>query len=170
MPVCIVHICVHKNAIHTDPSGLWTPDCSVVGCLNFSQSPDQTRQVTKELSAAVGRVTGCPTTVFLVGSQSSLPELLARVKAEVTLWSRAQAVGQAPWGAPGSLSEHSRGILMGRGMPTGSVLCQLCSGIWHEIHLGLLAIVTLFVPHIGKIWEAFEITIRNAGAFFSFLW
>lgn len=135
------------------------------GHLNFSQSPDQTKQVTKELSAPLGRVTGCPTSVFLVGGQSSLPELLAQVKAEVTLWSRAQAVGQAPWGAPGRLSEHS---IMGRGMPTGSVVCQLCRGIWHEIHLGLLAIVTLFVPHIGKIWEAFEITISNAGAFFPF--
>lgn len=136
--------------------------------LNFSQSPDQIRQVTKELLAPLGRVTGCPGTVFLVGGLSSLPELLARGKAEVTVWSRAQAVSQVPWGAPGRLSEHSRGIIMGRGMPRGSEVCQLCSEIWHEIQLGLLANVTLFVPHIGKTREAFEITLRHAGAFPSF--
>lgn len=115
MPVCIVHICVHKNAVHTDLSGLWTPDCSSLEYLNFSQSPEQTRQVTEELLAPLGRVTGCPGQFSSwAGGRSSLPELLARGKAEVTVWSRVQAVGEAPWRAPGRLPEHSRGIIMGR--------------------------------------------------------
>lgn len=83
------------------------------GYLNFFQSPDQTRQLTKELFAPPGRLTGCPRTVFLVGGKNSLPEFLAQGKAEVTVWNSAQAVGQVPSGAPGRASEHLRRIIMG---------------------------------------------------------
>lgn len=76
--------------------------------------------MTKELFAPPGRLTGCPRTVFLVGGKNCLPEFLAQGKAEVTVWNRAQAEGQVPSGAPGRASEHSRRIITGRGMPTGS--------------------------------------------------
>lgn len=117
MPVCTVHIMsIKMQYVLTRPVSV--PQIALSsGYLNFSQSPDQTRQVTNELFAPLGRVTGCPRTVFFVGSEQP-----ARALGPREGWGH--GLEQGSGSRPGSLGSTWKtfwggGITVGRRMPAG---------------------------------------------------